>query len=92
MLLKKKEREPSFFLLSNPDRLIPSQSKYISIVENTRYLPVDKRITRPIGIIMLADYDPESPEQVSKVERVVLGQEEEAPPPEPFYWRLEINE
>jgi hypothetical protein len=102
---KKKEREPSSFTLSNPDRLIPSQIPYISILqEGQRYIPVDHRLVRPAGIIMLMDTDDSAPvdEDVSKggdllsvlsspllaVELVALGQEEEAEPPQPFHWRV----
>lgn len=63
---KKKEREPGFFMLANPDRLIPTQTRYISVVEGQRYVPVDKRLVRPTGIVVLADMDPTVPEEVSK--------------------------
>eukprot|EP00604_Paraphysomonas_vestita_P003745 CAMPEP_0174823730 /NCGR_PEP_ID=MMETSP1107-20130205/27239_1 /TAXON_ID=36770 /ORGANISM="Paraphysomonas vestita, Strain GFlagA" /LENGTH=583 /DNA_ID=CAMNT_0016047523 /DNA_START=356 /DNA_END=2107 /DNA_ORIENTATION=+ len=88
---KKKEREPSSFTLSNPDRLIPSQIPYISIVqEGQRYVPVDHRQIRPTGIVILVDTLVDGPidDNVSKVELVALGQEEEADPPQPFYWRV----
>ena len=83
----KKEREPSFFTLSNPARVIPSQVKFISLSSETpsRYTPVHKNAD-PIGILMLIDADPSAAEEVSKVERVNLGQTEEAAPPEPFEW------
>jgi hypothetical protein len=53
--------------------------------EGARYVPVDHRLV-PAGIVMLMDTDPDAPEEVTKVERVALGQEEEADAPEPFDW------
>lgn len=35
---------------------------------------------------MLIDEDPTSPELVERVERILIGQVEEAPMPEPFLW------
>mmetsp|Transcript_4442 Transcript_4442/g.6808 ORF Transcript_4442/g.6808 Transcript_4442/m.6808 type:complete len:1006 (-) Transcript_4442:79-3096(-) len=84
---KKKEREASSFILSNPDRVVPIQVPYITVLDGQRYMPVDHRMVHPSGIVMLMDSDPESPEDVAKVELVALGQEEEAEPPEPFRWR-----
>jgi len=86
---KKKEREPSSFTLSNPDRLVPTQVPYITVLESQRYVPVDHRMVHPTGIVMLMDSDPIAPEDVLKVERIALGQEgeEDAEPPEPFRWR-----
>jgi hypothetical protein len=66
---KRKEREPTSFTLANPDRLVPSQVPYISIaVEGQRYVPVDHRMLRPTGIVILMDTDPEAPkdENVAK--------------------------
>jgi hypothetical protein len=66
---KKKEKEPTHFMLSNPDRLIPTQIPYISVVDNgnnQRYVPVDRRLSQPVGIIVLMDNDPSAPDQVSK--------------------------
>lgn len=84
---KKKEREPSSFVLSNPDRQLPTQNRFISVVEGQRYVPVDSRMVHPTGIVVLMDSDPTAPEDVTSVERVMLGQEEEATAPEPFRWR-----
>lgn len=84
---KKKEREPNSFMLSNPDRQLPTQNRFISVVDGQRYVPVDDRMAHPTGIVVLVDRDPDAPEDVATVERVMLGQEEEASPPEPFRWR-----
>jgi 26S proteasome regulatory subunit N2 len=84
---KKKEREPTSFMLSNPDRQLPTQNRFISVVEGQRYVPVDNRMVHPTGIVILMDSDPDAPEDVTTVQRVMLGQEEEASPPEPFRWR-----
>jgi 26S proteasome regulatory subunit N2 len=84
---KKKEKEPSTFNVANPSRLIPSQRRFIQLgeISEQRYQPVDKRSV-PAGIVMLIDNDPTAPENVTKVERVALGQEDEAVAPEPFEW------
>ena len=58
-----------------------------SAAESQRYLPVD--ITRrscPSGIVMLIDEDPSLPEVVERIERIMIGQVEEASMPEPFEW------
>ena len=54
---------------------------------NQRYIPVDiTRRSAPSGIIMLIDEDPSLPEVVEKIERILIGQVEEAVAPEPFIW------
>ena len=63
---KRKEREPSSYLLRNPERLVPSQVPYSTVVEGQRYTPVDHRMVHPTGIIMLIDCDPEAPQDVAK--------------------------
>jgi len=84
-LKPKKAKEPTSFLLTNPSRLIPTQVRFISLQPNQRYAPIRSRTT-PSGIIVLKDFDPSSPEIVAKVERMTLGQEDEAPAFEPFEW------
>lgn len=84
-LAAKKDREPTCFTVKNPSRLLASQIKYISLQEGQRYVPVISRTT-PAGIVMLRDCDPSEPENVAKVERVAIGQEDEADAPEPFMW------
>lgn len=54
------------YMLSNPDRVIPSQIKYISVVENQRYVPVDRRLVHPTGIVVLLDKEPMNPDEVAK--------------------------
>lgn len=82
----KKEKEPSFFALTNPCRLIPAQVRFVTLqAEKQRYFPVRRRVT-PAGIVMLHDSEPTANENVEKVERIALGQEEEADCPEPFEW------
>ena len=63
---KRKEREPSSYLLRNPERLVPSQVPYSSVVVGQRYAPVDHRMVHPTGIIMLIDCDPDAPQDVTK--------------------------
>ena len=83
---KKKEKEPSNFTLTNPCRLIPAQVRFVTLqAENQRYFPVRRRVT-PTGIVLLHDSDPNANENVEKVERISLGQEEEAECPAPFEW------
>eukprot|EP00607_Mallomonas_marina_P007851 CAMPEP_0182420384 /NCGR_PEP_ID=MMETSP1167-20130531/5139_1 /TAXON_ID=2988 /ORGANISM="Mallomonas Sp, Strain CCMP3275" /LENGTH=775 /DNA_ID=CAMNT_0024596253 /DNA_START=862 /DNA_END=3189 /DNA_ORIENTATION=- len=86
----KKEKEPGSFTLTNPARVIPSQVRYISLLSSQRNVPVGKK-RPPTGIVMLQDTDPEAHQDVTKVERVALGQDEEADPPQPFEWSPESN-
>jgi 26S proteasome regulatory subunit N2 len=92
---KAPRKEASSFILSNPDRVIPMQAKFLSIQHDQRYIPVSARCSQnngnsnpvaPTGIVILIDNDPTSPEEVSTIERVALGQEEEASPPANFEW------
>lgn len=64
----KKEKEPTSFVLSNPCRIIPVQTKFVSVVsaEEQRYAPVGQRTRCPSGIVMLVDLDPSVPEEVHK--------------------------
>jgi 26S proteasome regulatory subunit N2 len=81
----KKEKEPSSFSVANPARVIPSQVRFLSPLPDQRYTPVSLR-TESIGIVMLVDNDPSAAEEVSKLERVSIGQGEEESVPEPFEW------
>lgn len=64
------------------------QAKFVSaqVDPPQRYTPVRGHQAAPSGIVMLIDSDPTKPENVSKIERVALGQEEMAQAPEPFEW------
>ena len=65
----KKVKEPTSFILTNPSRLIPSQSQFISLDCNQRYVPIsnhnqnNKTLT---GIVMLLDTNPSEPENIVK--------------------------
>ena len=83
---KKKDKEPSSFTLTNPARVIPSQVRFISLQSTQRYAPVSRRCVNPAGIVVLIDSSPSNPENVLKVERLAIGQEDEADAPEPFEW------
>lgn len=84
---KKKEKEPTSFQVQNPSRIVPAQIKYISMdIDNQRYTPAVTNTGGLSGIVVLLDSDPGAPEEVSKVERVEIGQDEEAEAPEPFDW------
>ena len=61
----KKEREPSSFALCNPARLIPSQTRFVSLNADQRYVPVSRKAS-PSGIVMLMDCDPAAPEEVTR--------------------------
>ena len=83
---KRKEKEPTWFNIENPSRVTPAQMRFIS--DENRYTHVGRRDKVRSGIIMLVEnegYEGE-PDKVIKVERVEIGQEEEAEMPEPFEW------
>lgn len=89
---KKKVRvpEPLTFSLSNPSRVTPTQEAYVRISEgdDDRFVPVMKNAPRS-GILVLADRRPGEAADVKKVDLRSIGQEEEAPAPEPFEWTPE---
>lgn len=83
---KKPVPEPSFEMLSNPARVLPSQLKVISLESGSRYQSL-----KPIssgGILMLKDTQSEKPEELIEPIVVVLpgqdDEEDEPSPPEPF--------
>jgi 26S proteasome regulatory subunit N2 len=83
----KKEKEASCFSVVSPSRIIPAQVRFVSTKEDQRYVPVSiSRRSTPSGIIMLMDNDQTKPENVSEVQRVVLGQEDEADAFQSFEW------
>ncbi|KAH6809118.1 26S proteasome regulatory complex [Perilla frutescens var. frutescens] len=59
---KKAEPEPSFEILTNPARVIPSQEKFIKFLEDSRYVAVK---TAPSGFVLLKDLRPNEPEELS---------------------------
>ncbi|CAL1384481.1 unnamed protein product [Linum trigynum] len=59
---KKAEPEPSFELVTNPARVVPSQEKYIKFMEDSRYVPVK---SAPSGFVLLRDLKPTEPEVLS---------------------------
>ncbi|KAK4717092.1 hypothetical protein R3W88_015430 [Solanum pinnatisectum] len=56
---KKNEPEPSFEILTNPARVVPTQEKYIKFLEESRYLPVKSSSS---GFVLLKDLRPDEPE------------------------------
>ncbi|XP_078175517.1 26S proteasome non-ATPase regulatory subunit 1 homolog B-like [Carex rostrata] len=56
---KKPEPEPTFQILMNPARVVPSQEKYIKFLEGCRYVPVK---LAPSGFVLLRDLQPSEPE------------------------------
>ncbi|TQD91957.1 hypothetical protein C1H46_022473 [Malus baccata] len=59
---KKSVPEPSFEILTNPARVVPSQEKYINFLEESRYVPI--KLT-PSGFVLLRDLRPTVPEVLS---------------------------
>ncbi|CAN1334585.1 26S proteasome non-ATPase regulatory subunit 1 homolog A [Linum perenne] len=59
---KKAEPEPSFEVLTNPARVVPSQEKYIKLMEDSRYVPVK---LAPSGFVLVRDMKPTEPEVLS---------------------------
>ncbi|KAK6790203.1 hypothetical protein RDI58_014003 [Solanum bulbocastanum] len=56
---KKNEPEPSFEILTNPARVVPTQEKYIKFLEESRYLPIKSSSS---GFVLLKDLRPDEPE------------------------------
>ncbi|PKA62417.1 26S proteasome non-ATPase regulatory subunit 2 1A [Apostasia shenzhenica] len=52
---KKAEPEPSFQILTNPARVVPSQENYIRFLVGSRYVPVK---LEPSGFVLLKDLQP----------------------------------
>ncbi|XP_006652792.1 26S proteasome non-ATPase regulatory subunit 1 homolog A-like [Oryza brachyantha] len=52
---KAPEPEPTFQILTNPARVIPTQEKFIKFIEDSRYVPVKPA---PSGFILLQDMRP----------------------------------
>ncbi|XP_048439195.1 26S proteasome non-ATPase regulatory subunit 1 homolog A-like [Pyrus x bretschneideri] len=59
---KKSEPEPSFEILTNPARVVPSQEKYVKFLEESRYVPIK---LAPSGFVLLKDLRPTDPEVLS---------------------------
>ncbi|CAN1334589.1 26S proteasome non-ATPase regulatory subunit 1 homolog A [Linum perenne] len=62
VIMKKAEPEPSFEVLTNPARVVPSQEKYIKLMEDSRYVPVK---LAPSGFVLVRDMKPTEPEVLS---------------------------
>jgi 26S proteasome regulatory subunit N2 len=56
---KKPEPEPTYQILTNPARVVPSQEKHIKFLEGCRYVPVK---LAPSGFVLLRDLQPTEPE------------------------------
>ncbi|KAJ3305800.1 proteasome regulatory particle base subunit [Kappamyces sp. JEL0829] len=56
---KKVKKEDAFEVLQNFSRVIPSQTKYITIEASSRYIPLKKELN---GIVLLQDKTPGEPE------------------------------
>ncbi|KAJ3111018.1 proteasome regulatory particle base subunit [Phlyctochytrium bullatum] len=53
----KKKKEPSFEVVENLARVLPSQLRFITFKENSRYVPVKKELTG--GILIMNDRKPD---------------------------------
>ncbi|XP_052189508.1 26S proteasome non-ATPase regulatory subunit 1 homolog A-like isoform X2 [Diospyros lotus] len=93
---KKLEPEPSFEILTNPARVVPSQEKFIKFLEESRYAPVK---IAPSGFVLLKDLRPTEPEVLSLTDAPsaaagstagqpgstsAMAVDEEPQPPQPF--------
>jgi len=56
---KKSEPEPTFEILTNPARVVPTQEKFIKFLQDSRYVPVK---LAPSGFVLLKDLRPTEPE------------------------------
>ena len=67
---------------------IPEGPPGTASTQQHRYLPVDiTRRSNISGIVILVDEEPNLQEvNLVKVERIQIGQEDEAPLPQPFIW------
>ncbi len=61
----KKPNEPTSFMMANPSRVVPAQMRFLSLSAEQRYRPVRNNAVLS-GIVVLADDDPQSPEEVLK--------------------------
>ncbi len=61
----KKPKEPTSFTMANPSRVVPAQMRFLSLSAEQRYRPVRNNAVLS-GIVVLADDDPQSPEEVLK--------------------------
>jgi len=95
---KAKVKEAPVHTISNPSRLVPVAQKFLTLIPGQRYLPVVCSLASytskmsyskvPAGIVMLIDTQPDSEEDVMKVDRVALETDEAAPPAN-FTWSLD---
>ncbi|XP_042036573.1 26S proteasome non-ATPase regulatory subunit 1 homolog A-like isoform X1 [Salvia splendens] len=59
---EKTEPEPSYEILTNPARVVPSQEKYIRFFDDSRYKPVKKASS---GFVVFLDLQPDEPAEYS---------------------------
>lgn len=89
----KKKPEPSSEQLDNMSRVLPWQVKHIVFGKDARYTPI-KKVTA--GVLMLRDANPGQEEDLMdlpiEIEEVKPLQEEEAEPPEDFYYDFHADE
>lgn len=93
---KKKEPEPSFFIIGNPTRITKLQAKYCTFDMNQRYQPI-RSTDKPQGVIILKDTkkavtssekvdDDDDDDHLGSLRAPSLEPEGELPPPEAFEW------
>ncbi|KAL3926891.1 MAG: hypothetical protein SGPRY_003087 [Prymnesium sp.] len=80
------EPQPDMEILENPARVLRTQEKYISLLPNSRYVPV--AAGRRAGIIVLKDTTPDEAEDLLQITALAPdganADEEEPLPPAPF--------
>lgn len=55
-------------------------------LDTFRYSLIGQRSSCPLGVVMLLDTNPNAEQYVSKMGRIGMEDDEEAPAPEPFEW------
>lgn len=78
---KKKKREESFEILENMSRVLPSQLKFVSFKDDSRYKPVKKGSLG--GIVCLVDQTPDVPRELMTLSVPVVGATTTATPAVP---------
>merc|ERR1712032_1271884 len=82
---KKREAEPTTFMVGNPSRITKAQSAVCEFDLEQRYRPV-RAEERPFGVVVLTDSTPGEEEDLGAVKAPSLEPEGECAPPEPFEW------
>lgn len=82
---KKREPEPTSFMLSNPCRITKAQADVCSFDPTQRYHPI-RNEEKLCGVILVTDSTPGEEEDLGTVKPPSIESEDEAEAPEPFVW------